>query len=161
MTARYSSALEEIRSLLASRSQADPVLEARDVWEELTCYPVPSLRTVRRLMEQIRNDQEFGRRGQSKRGGQRGQTKGSYTRSTYRMTNAEIAAKIAELDRRAEAHEHSSVDVGTEIAALLDAVARKENSTRHRIGAYALLKYVQTQYPDMCPSTLQQTGFRH
>ncbi len=149
MTKRYESALEEIRALLSSRSQADPVLEARDVWDELTCYPVPSLRTIRRLIEQIRAEAGVGRRGQRGEKGVRGQTKGSYMRSTYRMTNAEIATKLAELDRRAETYERHSVEIGADTCTLLDAAARRENTTRHAIAAFALLKWVTTHYPDL------------
>jgi hypothetical protein len=78
MTARYASALEEIRAILAKRTQAEPLLEAADIWDELTCWPLPSLRTIRRFVEQIRAesaemlDKEVGRDGQNY--GHRGQT---------------------------------------------------------------------------------------
>lgn len=159
MTKRYQAALDEIRSLLASRSQADPMLEAGDVWEELSVYPVPSLRTVRRLIEQVRTEAEFGRRGQSKGRGRRGQTKGTYTRHAYRMTHAEIRRKIDELERRATAHENLSVEIGADIVAVLDAAARKEGTTRHHIAAFAMLKYIRTHYSDLLhPNMLKATG---
>lgn len=142
---RYSSAEEEIRSLLSCRSQADPTLDARDVWEELTCYPVPSLRTVRRLIETIRAENEFGRRGQAKARGQRGQTKAAYVRSTYRMTNAEITEKLAELDRRADAFERTAVELSAETIATLDAMAKEANTSRHRIAEYAVRRYLAQQ----------------
>lgn len=78
MSARYASALDEIRAILASRTQAQPLLEAADVWDELTCWPIPSLRTIRRFMEQIRAEsvemlaKEVGHDGQPH--GHRGQT---------------------------------------------------------------------------------------
>lgn len=149
MTTRYAPALKEIRALLGSRSQADPVLEARDVWEELTCYPVPSLRTVRRLMEQIRAEAEFGHRGQSGTRGRRGQTTGTYQRSTYKMTNAEIRQKIDELARRADKYESVSVEIGADTVAVLEAAARREGTTKDAIAAFAMLKYVREHYPDL------------
>lgn len=159
MTARYTAALDEIRGLLASRSQADPVLEARDVWEELTCYPVPSLRTVRRLMEQVRTEAEFGHRGQRRASGRGGQTKGVPVRSTYRMTNREISERLAELERRADAQESRSVEIGADIVAVLDAAARKQGTTRHDIAAFAMLKYVRTNFPDLLhPDMLSPSG---
>jgi hypothetical protein len=72
MSARYASALEEIRAILTSRTQAQPLLEAQDVWDALTCWPIPSLRTIRRFMEQIRAESEVGHDGQNC--GHRGQT---------------------------------------------------------------------------------------
>lgn len=72
MAVRYAAALSEIRSLLAGRSQAEPILEAPAVWEVLTCWPVPSVRAVRRLMEQVRA--EIGRGGQQQPVGRDGQT---------------------------------------------------------------------------------------
>ena len=159
MTTRYASALEEIRSLLGSRSQADPQLEAPDVWEELTCYPVPSLRTVRRLMEQIRNE-GLGRRGQSSRAGQHGQTKPTYTRSNYRMTNSEIRRELDELRARADAYDGRSVEIGTDTVAVLEAAARREGTTRHTIAAFAMLKYVRERYPDLAPSDSPGLGAR-
>jgi hypothetical protein len=72
MSARYASALEEIRAILASRTQAQPLLEAADVWDELTCWPIPSLRTIRRFVEQIRAESEAGHDGHPH--GHRGQT---------------------------------------------------------------------------------------
>jgi hypothetical protein len=141
---RYASALEEIRSLLASRSQADPMLDARDVWEELTCYPVPSRRTVRRLIEQVRAEGEFGHRGQSKASGRRGQTKGGYVRSTYhRMTNREIAEKIAELDRRATAHERCSVEIGEQYVTLLGAAAKQRNTPRDLLAGSIIARWLR------------------
>ena len=71
MSAHYRAAREEIRAILASRTQAQPLLEAADIWDELTCWPLPSLRTIRRFMEQIRAesvemlDKEVGRDGQN------------------------------------------------------------------------------------------------
>jgi len=65
MTARYASALEEIRAILEKRTKADPLLEAADVWDELTCWPIPSLRTIRRFMEQIRAESDVVHDGQN------------------------------------------------------------------------------------------------
>jgi len=72
MTARYASALEQIRAILSSRTQAEPLLEAEDLWNEINCWPVPSLRTIRRFMEQIRAEAEVGHDGHQV--GHRGQT---------------------------------------------------------------------------------------
>ena len=74
MTAHYASALEEIRAILASRTQAQPLLEAQDIWDALTCWPIPSLRTIRRFMEQIRAESEVGHGRDGQNCGHRGQT---------------------------------------------------------------------------------------
>lgn len=74
MSARYASALEEIRAILASRTQAQPLLEAAQVWDELTCWPIPSLRTIRRFMEQIRAESEVRYDHDGHRHGHHGQT---------------------------------------------------------------------------------------
>jgi len=76
-------------------------------------------------MEQIRAEGEIGRGGQRRASGRSGQTRGGYQRSTYRMTNAEIHRKLAELERRADAQESRSVEIGADIVAVLDAAARK------------------------------------
>lgn len=60
---RYQAALAEVRLILSARSQADPILEAADVWDALTCWPIPSLRTIRRFMEQIRSESQVGHAG--------------------------------------------------------------------------------------------------
>jgi len=52
----YKPAIDQVREILAARSQAEPLLEARDVWDLLECWPVPSLRTVQRYMNEIRNE---------------------------------------------------------------------------------------------------------
>jgi hypothetical protein len=62
---RYATAFEQIRAILESRSQAMPILTCKHVSDELTCWPIPPLRTIRRYMEQVRN--EFGHRGQEAR----------------------------------------------------------------------------------------------
>jgi len=67
----YRPAIEQVREILAGRSQAQPLLEARDVWDLLNCWPVPSVRTVRRYMEQIRD--ENGHHGQADANGHGGQ----------------------------------------------------------------------------------------
>lgn len=72
MSAHYRAAREEIRQILAKRTQADPLLDAPDIWDELTCWPIPSLRTIRRFVEQIRAESEAGHDGQNC--GHRGQT---------------------------------------------------------------------------------------
>jgi hypothetical protein len=56
MGSRYADAYQQIREILAARSQSEPLLEAKEVWDELTCWPIPSIRTIRRQMEAIRSD---------------------------------------------------------------------------------------------------------
>ncbi len=63
MAGRYASALEQVRAILASRSQAEPILQAKHLSDEFACWPIPSLRTIRRMMEQVRLE-AAGRRGQ-------------------------------------------------------------------------------------------------
>jgi hypothetical protein len=53
----YGPAFEQVRQILASRTQAEPLLEAKDIWHQLTCWPVPPLRTVQRYMHEIRTAQ--------------------------------------------------------------------------------------------------------
>ncbi len=135
MSTRYTPALAEIRALLAGRTQADPMLDARDVWEELTGYPVPSLRTVRRLMEQVRGEGEFGRRGQTAKSAGRGQTAGRRVGYTYRMTTREIQLKVAELEARTRCF----VDLDFELLSMLDAAAAERGyADRHFLARYAL-----------------------
>jgi hypothetical protein len=67
MAGRYASAFQQIREILESRTQAQPILQAKHVSDELTCWPIPPLRTIRRYMEhvrQVRKLSEIGRRGQ-------------------------------------------------------------------------------------------------
>jgi hypothetical protein len=52
----YKPAIDQVREILGSRSQAEPLLEARDIWDLLDCWPVPSVRTVQRYMNEIRNE---------------------------------------------------------------------------------------------------------
>lgn len=59
MSAHYREAQEQIRAILASRTQAEPLLEGAEVWELLTCYPVPSVRTVQRYIDAIRHGEGF------------------------------------------------------------------------------------------------------
>jgi hypothetical protein len=165
MTTRYTAALNEIRELLAGRTQADPMLEARDVWEELICYPVPSVRTVRRLMDKVRSETGFVRRGQTAKltatdseasaQGQKptapGETTGRQTGHTFRMTHAEIRHELDDLKARADAYERRSVEIGEDTVAVLDAAARREGTSRHFIAAFAMLKYVRERYPDLAP----------
>ena len=68
MSARYGTAFERIRAILAARSQAQPLLEAQEIRAQLGGSP--SIRTVRRYIESIRNGdgQKIGRRGQTSRG---------------------------------------------------------------------------------------------
>jgi len=54
--ATYGTAYEQIRVLLASRSQAEPILQAKHVSDELTCWPVPPLATIRRYMHRVRSE---------------------------------------------------------------------------------------------------------
>jgi hypothetical protein len=55
MAARcYAPAYAMIRRLLQSRSQAEPLWTAREISDALTVWPVPSLRSIRRVMEQVR-----------------------------------------------------------------------------------------------------------
>lgn len=68
---------------------------------------------------------------------------------TSNMTDAQVREKLAELDRRATAYEQLSVEIGADTVAVLDAIARKENTTRHAIAAFAMLKWVTARYPDM------------
>lgn len=68
---RYQNACDQIREILASRTQAQPILEAKDVWRLLKCDSAPSLRSVRRYMEDIRKD--LGHGGQPSQFGHRGQ----------------------------------------------------------------------------------------
>lgn len=138
MTTRYASALAEIRALLASRTQADPTLDARDVWEELTCYPVPSLRTVRRLMEQIRDEAGFGRHGQPNATGRRGQTAPRPVGSNYRMTTKELWQKFDELERRTQCF----VDLDSKLMAELDAAATKRGTDRHSLTRFAMRQWL-------------------
>jgi hypothetical protein len=64
MSARYTLAFERIRALLESRSQAQPLLEAEEIRRQLGGWP--SIRTVRRYVESIRNgDVQIGRHGQT------------------------------------------------------------------------------------------------
>lgn len=65
MAGRYVTAYDQIRELLASRSQAEPILQAKHVSDELTCWPIPPLRTIRRYVEQIRAEAGIDRRGQT------------------------------------------------------------------------------------------------
>jgi hypothetical protein len=51
---RYATAYEQIRAILESRTQAQPLMTAKHMSNELTCWPVPPLRTIRRYMEQVR-----------------------------------------------------------------------------------------------------------
>jgi hypothetical protein len=67
VTGRYATAFEQIREILESRTQASPILQAKHVSDELTCWPIPPLRTIRRYMEQVRKESENGRRGQTSR----------------------------------------------------------------------------------------------
>lgn len=71
MTGRYATAYEQIRAILESRTQADPILNANDISDELTCWPIPPLRTIRRYMEHVRIESEksrlLGHRGQTAR----------------------------------------------------------------------------------------------
>lgn len=50
MSKRYQSAFDEIRTLL----ERDPRLTAKQIWNELTCWPVPSLRTIARFAQAFR-----------------------------------------------------------------------------------------------------------
>jgi hypothetical protein len=165
MTTRYTAALAEIRSILSGRTQADPMLEAQDVWEELTCYPVPSLRTVRRLMDKVRSETGFVRRGQTARltatdneASAHGQkttggdaTTAHLTGHTFRMTNAEIRHELDDLKARADAYDRRAVEIGEDTVAVLDTAARREGTNRHFIAAFAMLKYVRERYPDLAP----------
>jgi hypothetical protein len=63
MAGRYATALEQIRALLASRSQAQPLMTAKHISDELTCWPVPPLRTIRWYMQQVRKEYETCHRG--------------------------------------------------------------------------------------------------
>lgn len=60
---RYATAFEQIRAILESRTQAMPILTCKHVSDELTCWPIPPLRTIRRFMEQVRRESN-DRRGQ-------------------------------------------------------------------------------------------------
>jgi hypothetical protein len=53
---KFPDAYDEIRELLASRTQADPLLTAQDIWDLLEGWPVPNVRTVQRYMDHIRNE---------------------------------------------------------------------------------------------------------
>jgi hypothetical protein len=55
MSARYTLAFERIRALLESRSQAEPLLEAEEIREQLGGWP--TVRTIQRYVEQIRGEQ--------------------------------------------------------------------------------------------------------
>jgi hypothetical protein len=56
MSSRYATAFEQIREILESRTQAMPILTCKHLSDELTCWPIPPLRTIRRFMEQVRNE---------------------------------------------------------------------------------------------------------
>lgn len=64
MSGRYATALEQIRAILHSRTQGQPILQAKHVSDELTCWPIPPLRTIRRYMERIRAEADIGHHGQ-------------------------------------------------------------------------------------------------
>lgn len=64
----YSPARAQIAQILASRSQARRILNAREVSDLLTCWPVPPLRTIRRYMGQIRIKAEASAKQQSSSG---------------------------------------------------------------------------------------------
>lgn len=56
MSGRYATALEQIRAILDSRTQGQPILQAKHVSDELTCWPVPPLATIRRYMHRVRSE---------------------------------------------------------------------------------------------------------
>ena len=66
MASRYATAFEQIRAILESRTQAMPLLTCKHLSDELTCWPIPPLRTIRRFMEQVRSEVN-DRRGQEAR----------------------------------------------------------------------------------------------
>lgn len=53
---RYATAYEQIRAILESRTQAQPILQAKHVSDELTTWPIPPLRTIRWYMEKLRQE---------------------------------------------------------------------------------------------------------
>jgi hypothetical protein len=60
---RYATAFAQIREILESRTQAQPLMTAKHVSDELTCWPIPPLRTIRWYMERVRKDSESCHRG--------------------------------------------------------------------------------------------------
>jgi hypothetical protein len=64
----YSPARAQIAQILAGRTQARRILNAREVSDLLTCWPVPPLRTIRRYMEQVRIKAEASAKQQSSSG---------------------------------------------------------------------------------------------
>lgn len=58
------------------------------------------------------------------------------------MTDAQVQEKLAELERRADAFDRRSVEVGEETVALLDLAARKLNTTRDFVATSALRRWL-------------------
>jgi hypothetical protein len=56
MASRYTSAHREIRAIL----QREPHLTAKQLWHELTCWPVPSERTIHRFAQEAKLDLAVG-----------------------------------------------------------------------------------------------------
>ena len=56
MGSRYKSAHQEIRALL----QRNPRLTAKELWHELTVWPIPSERTIHRLAQGVKRDLAVG-----------------------------------------------------------------------------------------------------
>jgi hypothetical protein len=56
MASRYRSAHQEIRAIL----QREPHLTAKELWNELTVWPIPSIRTIHRLAQGVKRDLAVG-----------------------------------------------------------------------------------------------------
>jgi len=57
MGSRYASAHEEIRAIL----QREPLLTAKQLWHALTVWPLPSIRTITRVAQEVKRDLAIGR----------------------------------------------------------------------------------------------------
>lgn len=74
------------------------------------------------------------------------------SRSNASMTDAEIREKIEQLERRADVFHRSSVEIGANLVAILDAAAAERGTTRHHLAASAVRAYL-AQNPDLiCPA---------
>jgi len=63
--------------------------------------------------------------------------------SNQPMTDAELAPRIAEIERRLDARDRGSVDIGEKLVALLDETAARQNTTRDHLAASAVHRWLR------------------
>lgn len=64
MAGQYATAKDQIREMLHSRTQGQPLWTWKHVSDQLTVWPIPAPRSIRRMMAEVRAESELGHYGQ-------------------------------------------------------------------------------------------------